>query len=331
MATEHEEIIELRRQVELLIRKFADSSKNAQQTRERDAALFQIFARCGISWRNNIYVEDKRQRHDIDGDFELSIDGLNQKFLVEIKNSFKPEIIAQTLKRVYRLKEIGKYDRALIVIPREIPEKLRQDTESVGVGWVDLLGLSDLRSWLCKYIPALQEDEAPQHRTCAHIIREAMRAIAERLALAPEEIGTVEWRDLERVLREVFEGMGFDTTLTRSGKDGGFDLELVTNAERGRETYLVEVKHWTEQKPGKSHLKKLVCVTARQKANYGILLSSSGFAPSIFEGITSADRRTVRLGGRDKIISLCNTYYRIGKQIWEPAPSMSEKLMEDLI
>ncbi len=61
-------------------------------------------------------------------------------------------------------------------------------------------------------------------------------------------------RSVNRVLREVFEGMGFDTTLTRSSKTR-FDLELVTNTERGKETYLVEVKHWTEQKPGKTYLK----------------------------------------------------------------------------
>ena len=58
-----------------------------------------------------------------------------------------------------------------------------------------------------------------------------MRELARRLALHPEELPTVEWRDLERILRETFEGIGFDTKLTRSTKDGGFDLEL-TIAEK---------------------------------------------------------------------------------------------------
>jgi len=158
-----------------------------------------------------------------------------------------------------------------------------------------------------------------------------MSAIAQRLARSPEEIGTIEWRDLERVLREVFEGMGFETTLTRSSKDGGFDLELVVNGAQGRETYLIEVKHWTDQKPGKTHLRKLVRVTAKQKANRGIMLSSSGFSPSIYEGFTEAEKATVGLGGRDKIIALCKTYYRIGQQIWMPETSISDQLFTDLL
>lgn len=325
------DIIIAKQEVEMLLQKFADSGNQNGSQNERDTALFDIFAHCGVAWQRGVKLNIGRRSIHADGDFQLITNGRTQRFLLEISNSTRPVIVNSTIEKVKWQKNIGQYDRALIVIPRNIPDKIRNKIDTSLAGDIDLLGLSDLRSWLCKYIPALQEDEAPQHQTCAYIIREAMRAIAERLALAPDEIGIIEWRDLERVLREVFEGMGFDTTLTRSGKDGGFDLELVTNTENGRQTYLIEVKHWTEQKPGSSHLKKLVRVTARQKANYGILLSSSGFSPSIFQGITSRARKTVRLGGRDKIISLCNTYYRIGKQIWEPAPSMSEHLMADLI
>jgi hypothetical protein len=46
------------------------------------------------------------------------------------------------------------------------------------------------------------------------------------LAENPEQLDTVEWRDLERIMRETFEGLGFDTFLTRSTKDGSFDLQL---------------------------------------------------------------------------------------------------------
>lgn len=82
----------------------------------------------------------------------------------------------------------------------------------------------------------------------------------------PDELATVEWRDLERLLREVFEGIGFHVILTRPSKDGGFDLEL-TATERGqKQVYLVEVKHWSEQKPGTVHVRKLIKVTASRKA-----------------------------------------------------------------
>ena len=60
--------------------------------------------------------------------------------------------------------------------------------------------------------------------------------------------------------------MGAEVVLTRSGKDGGFDLELTVTTKSVKSTYLVEVKHWTEQKPGAGHLKKLIEVTARRGA-----------------------------------------------------------------
>lgn len=331
MEINREGIAGARQEVEKLLKVFANSGNQNVNHTERDTALFNIFAHCGVAWQSGVKLNTGKRSVHADGDFQLTISGKTQRFLLEISNSTRPVIVNSTIKKVKWQQKLGQYDRALIVIPRDIPDKIRRKIENSLIGSIDLLGVSDLRSWLCKHIPALQENEAPQHQTCAHIIRQAMRAVAERLAQAPDEIGTIEWRDLERVLREVFEGMGFDTTLTRSSKDDGFDLELVTNTERGKETYLVEVKHWTEQKPGKTYLKKLVRVTARQKASYGILLSSSGFAPSIFEGITLKERKTVGVGDHNKIISLCKTYYRIGKQIWEPGTSITDTLMADLI
>lgn len=58
------------------------------------------------------------------------------------------------------------------------------------------------------------------------ILRTAMREIAMAIAENPSFLKEIEWRDLERALREIFEKLGFETELTRSMKDGGFDLRL---------------------------------------------------------------------------------------------------------
>lgn len=68
--------------------------------------------------------------------------------------------------------------------------------------------------------------EVPLTLQLDFIIRTAMKAIARMIAKHPISLQAVEWRDLERVLREVFESLGFTVELTRSGKDGGFDLKL---------------------------------------------------------------------------------------------------------
>ena len=49
-------------------------------------------------------------------------------------------------------------------------------------------------------------------------IRKAMSEIAKEIARNPNSLAEMEWRDLERILREIFELLGFTTELTRSGK-----------------------------------------------------------------------------------------------------------------
>jgi restriction endonuclease Mrr len=161
---------------------------------------------------------------------------------------------------------------------------------------------------------------------CETIVRHAMRELAKTLAQHPDELPKVEWRDLERLLGEVFEGIGFGTRVTRSGKDGGFDLELTTLEGGKKQVYLVEVKHWSEQKPGISHVRKLVRVTASRQATAGLLLSTSGFTRPAYSGITELTI-PVHLEGQEKIVSLCRTYYRLSSALWLEDTSLHETLL----
>lgn len=92
-------------------------------------------------------------------------------------------------------------------------------------------------------------------------------------------------------------------------------MEL-TSVEGGQKrTYLVEVKHWAEQKPGLPHLRKFIAVTASRQAAAGLFLSSSGFRKTVYSGI-SEFMSPVHLGEGDKIVSLCKTYYRLRSALW---------------
>jgi restriction endonuclease Mrr len=190
-----------------------------------------------------------------------------------------------------------------------------------GAGKIDLLSPRDLRNWLEKHAP-----EAAPDKTADFIIRHAMKAIARLIAQNPEQLVAVEWRDLERILREVFEGLGFDTRLTRPAKDGGFDLELVTSTSGQKRTYLVEVKHWTEKQPGLPHLQRFVHVTTSAKATTGLLLSTSGFTRTLYEGFAKITA-PVRLGDGEKVVSLCKAYYRLESALWLEARDCEEMLL----
>ena len=150
------------------------------------------------------------------------------------------------------------------------------------------------------------------------------------IARHPEALYRTEWRDLERVLREAFESIGFKTELTRPAKDGGFDLRL-TFTDNGQEAmYLVEVKHWSApSRPGDKILKDFVKVVAHERAKGGVLLSTSGFTQNVAEGLTELERQSVRLGNDQKLISLCKTYHKIDSEIWIADQHLST-LLHDL-
>jgi hypothetical protein len=163
------------------------------------------------------------------------------------------------------------------------------------------------------------------------IVRSAMKALAVTIAHSPDCLQQVEWRDLERVLREVFEKLGFSTELTRPSQDGGFDLRLQCQEEGKPRTFFVEIKHWagSGKRPGRPILDSLFEVVASQgQSATGLLLSSTGFANSVFTGRTEIEYQAVRLGGKDKIVSLCQDYVKNASGVWMPARDLADMLLD---
>lgn len=190
---------------------------------------------------------------------------------------------------------------------------------------------------LKRYLAEVAEREKPAEPTDALpsrlelIIRPAMQAIARALSRNPALLAQVEWRDLERVMREVFEGLGFETVLTRPAKDGGHDLELVCDEDGRRARYLVELKHWPSgKKPGRGVYSAFLEVVVRSlDARGGLLLSSSGFSDGLLRGRTEIEQQVIRIGGRNKIVSLCDHYVMREAGIWRPITSLPELLFAD--
>lgn len=162
------------------------------------------------------------------------------------------------------------------------------------------------------------------------IVRTAMKAIAIAVAKEPAYLRYVEWRDLERVLREVFEKLGFITRLTRSGNDGGFDLELQCTENNTQKIFLVEVKHWagSGKKPGRAVFRSLFDIVARATSNTtGLLLSSTDFTANLVNGRTEIEQWKVRLGGEAKIVSLCESYLQSEDGVWLPTVELADMLL----
>lgn len=191
-------------------------------------------------------------------------------------------------------------------------------------------GLPRLKRYLADIKAASGEDVQSLSRI-EIIVREAMRGLATEIARNPAALDEIEWRDLERILREVFIQLGFRTQLTRPGKDGGFDL-ILTCIEKGQPmAFLVEVKHWIahSKKPGAPAASALFDIVASSAdISSGLLLSSSGFTRSILRGRSEIEQQRIRLGGREKIVSLCQSYVEERTGLWKPAVGLPELLFD---
>jgi hypothetical protein len=254
-----------------------------------------------------------------DFEFTAVLDGAHERVGVEINSG--PHLSGQSFYRADRTREEQGFDRVLLVVLGQVSKLARDRAFEQRTLKVDLLDPTDLASWLRRHAIVATD----RGKSVVTLIRNCMKDIALRVARNPEELDDVEWRDLERLLREVFEGLGFDTLLTASSKDGGFDLRL----EAGEEVFLVEVKHW-KQAVGPGVVNGFLKVSAREEAKASLLLASGGFTGALFEGILEVGP-PLHLGGRDKIIGLCRVFYRLGTELLQPDGELPALLLQDTV
>jgi HJR/Mrr/RecB family endonuclease len=147
------------------------------------------------------------------------------------------------------------------------------------------------------------------------ILEQSSQLLAQCVADYPSALETIEWRDFERMLAAVFEGLGFGVTCGRGSKDGGVDLRLTTASN----TYVVQAKHWVSGKRvGGSTLQATVTLAMLEGHGGAIVLSTSGFTRNAVTAITSIQRAQLRIGERWEIHSLCRTYVRVDQGLLQP-------------
>jgi hypothetical protein len=160
-------------------------------------------------------------------------------------------------------------------------------------------------------------EEEVQESEVFRVIEEASRKLAALVASEPGRLRELEWRDLDRMLAVVFEGIGFSVQLTPSSKDQGKDLIVSFVASGIEHSYYIEIKHWVSgKKVGGTYLKEFVSVVLRDHQDAGIFISTSGFAPTAAESLTMIERTRLRLGSSHTVVSLCSTYLRVSQGLF---------------
>lgn len=154
--------------------------------------------------------------------------------------------------------------------------------------------------------------------------------LAVMVARNPAALECIEWRDLERLIAEVFSGLGFDAELTPSSKDGGKDVVVTCTVSNETRSYAVEIKHWRSgNRVGNGVIMEFLHVIARENRNGGLLLATCGYCDNAFENLTEIDRPKIRFGTDEKVVSLCRNYVRAQEGIWFPPTQLDEVIFKD--
>jgi restriction endonuclease Mrr len=214
------------------------------------------------------------------------------------------------------------FDRVLFVTNGTLELGARQKFANHFPTNVEVVDVDALAAWA-----ATLADAEPKAKTVEAVIKELSRTLARMIAETPNALDKVEWRDLERIVCAVFEGLGFDAELTPPAKDGGKDIILRCWPKGKKTTYAVEIKHWRKKKVGQSTIRSFVDVIVRDQFASGVLLATDGFSSNVYQHLSEIERQILRLGTRTKIVSLCQTYTRTKGGILSP-PSLPEILFE---
>ncbi len=106
------------------------------------------------------------------------------------------------------------------------------------------------------------------------------KELVEYFARHPEKLREVDPREFEKIMAAVFQNRGFDVTLSKATRDGGFDLMLMKHDVIGAIMTLVQCKRYGERnKVGVEVVRGLYGVVEEKRATNGLIVTTSVFTP----------------------------------------------------
>lgn len=262
------------------------------------------------------------------------VDGAEYKIAIEVKGNYNVnDAIRNGIKTLKNTNDKNTFDRLLLLLlnspnSRRIDNSLHKFLHNNPTN-LEIISLDDLEKWSENLSVELTPIEKNQ---VIFYVKQLSKKLIELVASNPGNLKELEWRDLERVIAELFEGIGFKTTLTPSSKDGGKDVILECTINDIQKSFIIEIKHWRSgQKVGKSAVKEFTNIIINEKREKGLYLSTYGFSDNYYESLTEKQKSKVRFGEQEKIVELCRTYEKVNNGIWNPIETLEDILFDNTI
>lgn len=246
------------------------------------------------------------------------------RIAIELKsNSNFVDAIKYGTRTLEKVKTQKQFDKLLLVLFNSLSASyesspIYQDLKRNNPTDIEIITLYDLDKWVNNLKKVLSTEEINEVHV---LIRQLSRKFISLIAKNPDYLLSLEWRDLERTITELFNEIGFNATLTPGSKDGSKDVILECEIDNEKKTYIIEIKHWCSgQKVGQKAVKEFTQVIINEKRTKGLYLSTFGYTGNYLESLTKVERSKINFGEKEKIVELCETYEKIKNGIWIPVP-----------
>ncbi|PFE06702.1 restriction endonuclease [Bacillus cereus] len=132
------------------------------------------------------------------------------------------------------------------------------------------------------------------------VSREDIRIHRETVKATREDLNEMDPRNIEFLVADVFQNLGYKANVTPGSNDGGKDIIL----RKGRETKFVEVKRHTQGTIGRPPIQKLHSAIVDSDAVGGFFVTLSNFNKNARQ---YAANKNIELIDGDKLIHMMNS------------------------
>ncbi|HEU5062548.1 MAG TPA: restriction endonuclease [Solirubrobacterales bacterium] len=126
--------------------------------------------------------------------------------------------------------------------------------------------------------PVIDFSQDPDQLEVSLRLDQISQDLIDQVATDPALVFGLSSRQFEELMAELFWRQGFEVSLTPTTGDGGVDLYLIEHTSLGQRLTVVECKKYARHRPvGVSAVRQLLAVVDIQRANAGLLVTTSHF------------------------------------------------------